>query len=172
MSRVKPRLCRPARASVTDRSNLRGCDPDPAQASARGEQPISTERDTPAPAVVDRCLAGLSEGTPSPMQDRLDGNRAMSGSSTSDNVAPKAPIGRGRSALDWTFRSRKTGKVTLAQFPNLSLGIFLAASHVGSVIHVGDTAKTVLYVVTGLSLAWWALDEIIRGVNPWRRVLG
>ena len=21
-------------------------------------------------------------------------------------------------------------------------------------------------------LAWWALDEVIRGVNPWRRVLG
>lgn len=23
-----------------------------------------------------------------------------------------------------------------------------------------------------LALGWWALDEILRGVNPWRRIIG
>jgi hypothetical protein len=23
-----------------------------------------------------------------------------------------------------------------------------------------------------LSLLWWATDEVLRGVNPWRRLLG
>ena len=27
------------------------------------------------------------------------------------------------------------------------------------------------WVSTG-ALAWWAADEVIRGVNPWRRVIG
>ncbi len=22
------------------------------------------------------------------------------------------------------------------------------------------------------TLAWWAIDEVVRGVNPWRRILG
>jgi hypothetical protein len=27
------------------------------------------------------------------------------------------------------------------------------------------------WVSTG-ALTWWAADEVIRGVNPWRRVIG
>jgi len=23
-----------------------------------------------------------------------------------------------------------------------------------------------------MALAWWAVDEVVRGVNPWRRCLG
>jgi hypothetical protein len=26
--------------------------------------------------------------------------------------------------------------------------------------------------VAGVALAVWAVDEIVRGVNPWRRILG
>jgi hypothetical protein len=33
-------------------------------------------------------------------------------------------------------------------------------------------AFTVLRAVALAALAWWALDEVIRGVNPWRRLLG
>jgi hypothetical protein len=29
-----------------------------------------------------------------------------------------------------------------------------------------------LQLVAALALGWWALDEIGRGVNPWRRLLG
>jgi hypothetical protein len=34
------------------------------------------------------------------------------------------------------------------------------------------TPRTLLDVVVAVSLGWWAVDEIIRGVNPWRRFLG
>ena len=89
-----------------------------------------------------------------------------------DDLTPKARVGRVRAAFDWTLRDRKTGKVTLAQFPNSSLGIFLVASLVWRSIRLTDTPRTLLDVVMGLSLAWWAADELIRGVNPWRRILG
>jgi hypothetical protein len=72
----------------------------------------------------------------------------------------------------WTFRNRKTGRVTVAQFPNASLGIFLLASLVGRVVHLTDTPHAVVEVVAVASLGWWALDEMVRGVNPWRRLLG
>jgi hypothetical protein len=29
-----------------------------------------------------------------------------------------------------------------------------------------------LRVVATVALSWWAVDEIVRGVNPWRRLLG
>jgi hypothetical protein len=32
--------------------------------------------------------------------------------------------------------------------------------------------KATLGVVSAIALGWWALDEVIRGVNPWRRCLG
>lgn len=34
------------------------------------------------------------------------------------------------------------------------------------------SAGTVLQVVATTSLIWWAVDEILRGANPWRRLLG
>ena len=33
-------------------------------------------------------------------------------------------------------------------------------------------AVTVLRVVALAALGWWAVDEVVRGVNPWRRLLG
>jgi hypothetical protein len=89
-----------------------------------------------------------------------------------DDSTPNPRVRRARATFDWIFRCRKTGKVTIAQFPNLSLGVFLVASLVGRVVHLTDTSRTLLDVVVGLSLAWWAVDEIIRGANPWRRFLG
>ncbi len=80
--------------------------------------------------------------------------------------------GRARAAFDWTFRSRVTGKVTIAQRPNLSLGLFLAGSLVRRLVHLTGAPRTSLDVAVAVSLSWWAADEIIRGVNPWRRGLG
>ena len=33
-------------------------------------------------------------------------------------------------------------------------------------------AFTALRVVGLAALGWWAVDEVVRGVNPWRRLLG
>ena len=75
-------------------------------------------------------------------------------------------------ALDWTFRDRHTGRIVIAQWPNLWLWIFIAASVleivVGTVTPIGIAAR----VIATLFLVIWAGDELLRGVNPWRRGLG
>lgn len=84
------------------------------------------------------------------------------------------PMNRGavRRAFDWLFRDRSTGKVVIAQWPNLPLAIFLVAAGVRSLLHPGGVAGTVVSVLASLALLWWSLGEITRGVNPFRRFLG
>jgi hypothetical protein len=72
----------------------------------------------------------------------------------------------------WWFENRHTGEITIAQFPNWPLwglgGCWLArlAADDGSTIH-----DVLGWVIRGLWLFWGA-DELLRGVNPWRRALG
>lgn len=79
---------------------------------------------------------------------------------------------RVRSAIAWLFRDRQTGEIVVAQYPNLPLWIFLATVVLRRVVPEDRGAFTVLRAVALAALAWWALDEVIRGVNPWRRLLG
>lgn len=74
--------------------------------------------------------------------------------------------------FEWLFRDRTTGGVTIAQVPNAPLWIFLAATAVRVVAEPDDGVRTALDAVAGLALAWWAIDEVVRGANPWRRLLG
>jgi hypothetical protein len=74
--------------------------------------------------------------------------------------------------IDWMFRNRRTGGLTIAQLPNASFGIFLAASAVRLLASPGGGYRTALDVIAGVALLWWAGDEVIRGVNPFRRMLG
>ena len=76
-----------------------------------------------------------------------------------------------RRLADWLFRNRQTGEITIVQVPNVPLGVFLVAA-VASRLLADSTAASVLSVVSAIALAVWALDEIVRGVNPWRRILG
>jgi hypothetical protein len=78
-----------------------------------------------------------------------------------------------RRLLLWCFRNRETGAITVAQTPNLALSAFLVATAILWLMHpqnviISTAAKG---VATG-SLIIWALDEVVRGVNPWRRFLG
>ncbi|MET0149774.1 MAG: hypothetical protein ABW310_11530 [Acidimicrobiales bacterium] len=77
-----------------------------------------------------------------------------------------------RSPIDWLFRDRQTGEIVIAQFPNLPLWIFLATVVLRRLVPEDSGAYTVLRAVALAALGWWALDEVIRGVNPWRRLLG
>lgn len=70
----------------------------------------------------------------------------------------------------WWFENRETGEVTIAQFPNLPLFVAFAGWLVGR--FADGAVETAAQVVTYAGVAWWAADEVIRGVNPWRRVLG
>jgi hypothetical protein len=74
--------------------------------------------------------------------------------------------------IDWLFRNRHTGEITIAQFPNLPLGLFLVGSALQLLIDPGGGLRTGLRAVAVAGLLWWAVDELLRGVNPWRRFLG
>jgi hypothetical protein len=73
---------------------------------------------------------------------------------------------------NWLFRNRQTGAITIAQLPNAPLIVFLVAAIVRWIFHPSGTLGTVVSVLGVLALSLWGVDEIIRGVNPWRRLLG
>jgi hypothetical protein len=72
----------------------------------------------------------------------------------------------------WLFRSRDTGKIALAQFPNVPLWGFILAMLLRWTLPFGPQGRQVIGAVALGFLTWWSLDEIVRGVNPWRRFLG
>jgi hypothetical protein len=75
-------------------------------------------------------------------------------------------------AVRWFFRNPKTGRIVIAQPPNLPLAIFLAATAVRLVADPEGTPGTIVTVASRVGLVWWALLEIVRGDSPFRRVLG
>ena len=74
--------------------------------------------------------------------------------------------------IDWLFRDRRDGGITIAQVPNVPLAAFLVAVVVRWTLHPSGTVGTVVAVLALAALVVWAVDEIVRGVNPWRRILG
>ena len=74
--------------------------------------------------------------------------------------------------IDWLFRDRHTGRIVIAQVPNLPLGLFLVASALRWLFDPSGGVRTGLGVMATAGLLWWAVDEVARGVNPWRRLLG
>jgi len=83
-----------------------------------------------------------------------------------------SPPSRTRSSIDWLFRNRESGKITIAQAPNPPLVILLVTLGLRLFVSEDGDAESVLGWIGLGALAWWALDEVIRGVNPWRRLLG
>jgi len=74
--------------------------------------------------------------------------------------------------IDWLFRNRTTGRITIVQFPNAALGLFLAATALQLLFDPTGKPRAGLTLLAAGGLIWWAIDELIRGVNPWRRLLG
>lgn len=77
-----------------------------------------------------------------------------------------------RRALRWMFLNRNTGSVTVAQWPNIPLGLFIVAALALRISHLSGNAERALRVVAEVAIIVWSLDELIRGVNPFRRMLG
>ncbi|HEX7165636.1 MAG TPA: hypothetical protein VF230_01515 [Acidimicrobiales bacterium] len=77
-----------------------------------------------------------------------------------------------RRALRWFFVDPSTGRVVIAQFPNVALWLFIAACAVRRFADPSGKARAVVSAVATAALAWWAIDECLRGVNPFRRLLG
>ena len=75
-------------------------------------------------------------------------------------------------AFDWLFKNRQTGEITIAQFPNLPLWLFLGAALAQRVADDSSSLDTLANLAGSAALGWWAIGEVARGVNPWRRILG
>jgi hypothetical protein len=75
-------------------------------------------------------------------------------------------------AIDWAFRSRETGRITIAQWPNVTLIVFVLARALDGLLDPGTPWSTVLRGVGTVAIVGWSVDELVRGVNPWRRLLG
>ena len=81
------------------------------------------------------------------------------------------------SLWNWFFRDRRTGKIVIAQWPNLPLWLFAVSASLAwgldaTAASAPDGTRAALRLVALVCLGWWALDELFRGVNPWRRCLG
>lgn len=77
-----------------------------------------------------------------------------------------------RRILRWFFRNRETGAITIAQAPNLVLWIVIVAGVLLMIWPSAGRMSTILMVIFKGGLIVWAVDEIVRGINPWRRCLG
>ncbi|MAK24009.1 MAG: hypothetical protein CL414_02155 [Acidimicrobiaceae bacterium] len=71
-------------------------------------------------------------------------------------------------SLKWWFEDRSTGRVVVAQQPNLLLLLCLVA--LGAAWIWSDSLAVA--VISKICWLTWSADELFRGVNPWRRVLG
>ncbi len=72
----------------------------------------------------------------------------------------------------WWFENRHTGRVTIAQIPNWPIWCIGVGWLARLALTDGSTAHDIVgWMIRGLWLTWGA-DELIRGVNPWRRLLG
>ena len=73
-------------------------------------------------------------------------------------------------SASWWFRDAE-GRLTLWQLPNPALATWLVTVVLGLLDLPADKANTVEGVRRGALLVW-AVDEVVRGSSPFRRVLG
>jgi hypothetical protein len=74
--------------------------------------------------------------------------------------------------FSWFFRNRETDAITIAQAPNLSLWIVIVAAALIWAGHPSERLDVALAIILKGALFFWAGDEVLRGINPWRRCLG
>ena len=75
-------------------------------------------------------------------------------------------------ALRWMFVNRRTGGLTVAQWPNFALSVSIALSIARRFNIPKGTPETTLLFLSVVATIVWAVDELVRGVNPFRRILG
>jgi hypothetical protein len=80
--------------------------------------------------------------------------------------------GRAPGFLRWMFVSRRSGRFTVAQWPNVPLAVFLLLFVASRSFHPSGGTATIIRALGIAALVVWALDELLRGVNPFRRILG
>jgi hypothetical protein len=77
----------------------------------------------------------------------------------------------GPRSLAWWVRDRN-GRLTIAMWPNPALWVWLVAKALGW-LDLGDAVSDATLRDIGRgALIVWALDELVRGASPVRRLLG
>jgi hypothetical protein len=77
-----------------------------------------------------------------------------------------------RRIVRWTFVNRRTGGITVAQWPNVALSVFIALAIAQRLNIAKGTPQTSLRRISVVAILVWAAGELVHGVNPFRRVLG
>jgi hypothetical protein len=80
------------------------------------------------------------------------------------------PVSTRPGSASWWFRS-SDGSLALWQVPNPALCVWLVALVLGW-FPLSAAHATVVDGVRHGALVVWALDEVVRGASPFRRVLG
>ena len=70
------------------------------------------------------------------------------------------------------FLNRRTGRITVIQWPNIPLSIYIVASIALRTFRPAGGIETLARVLADVAIVIWAIDELLRGVNPFRRILG
>lgn len=70
----------------------------------------------------------------------------------------------------WWLRD-PDGRVVIVQWPNVALWVWLVVT-AAQWLHLSSHREAVLSDVGHGALIVWAADELVRGVNPARRLLG
>jgi hypothetical protein len=89
---------------------------------------------------------------------------------SAEATGPK--IGVGRRAVRWMFVNRRNGRLTVAQWPNIYLSVFIVLTLALRIFHPTGGIDQLVRGIAEATLLVWAADETIRGVNPFRRILG
>jgi len=71
-------------------------------------------------------------------------------------------------SIRWWLEDRSTGKLVVAQKPNLILGFCIA----GLAANFFLPGVTALFIIGKIFWLTFAADELFRGINPVRRFLG
>ena len=87
---------------------------------------------------------------------------------TSSTTSRRAPVRLG--SPSWWFRS-SDGRLAVAQFPNPALWVWIGAVLLGQ-LDLSDTREGAVDGIRRGALVVWAIDEVVRGASPFRRLLG
>jgi hypothetical protein len=77
-----------------------------------------------------------------------------------------------RRVVRWMFLNRRNGRFTVTQWPNVALSVYIALSIALRFNIPKGTPETTLRILSIVAIITWAADELVRGVNPFRRILG
>lgn len=85
--------------------------------------------------------------------------------------SPRVPP-LGRDPVGWATTSRESGEVVLWQAPNRLALLSTAGAALTVVAPAGSPVRRAAAATTAVVATWWGVDELARGVNPFRRAVG